>query len=87
MVFLKEVIQSLPRSLFLFRCGEVNRSEDHYHQKDSLLLIVPKSRGQATPHRAMQGSTSVSQEAEEARKKHGEAALWWFSGEGAVEAE
>lgn len=39
--------------MLLFRYGEVDRSGDSCHFKDSLLFIVPKKRG---THRKMPGS-------------------------------
>lgn len=39
--------------LLLFWYGEANRSRDGYHLKKSLSLTVPKSRGHATPLRAI----------------------------------
>lgn len=57
--------------------GEANRSDDG-HYKDSLSLTVPKKRGHAMPCGATRGSTTVIQETEEMKEKHGQKPLLCF---------
>lgn len=45
-----------------------DRSGDDFHLKDSMLFPVPQSKGHAMPCRAMQRSTSDSQEAKGVRE-------------------
>ena len=53
------------QAFLLFKDGEPNRLGADCHQKESLLLTVPRRKGHSTPRRATQGSTEVGQEARE----------------------